>query len=270
MDLSTDSVANEFLDMLGIEHSPFGQPSDSDSESPRERLWKQFEKEALASGNAILGLDFDHGIEGPTCEDVMEDFDLSAMIHEAELELQNGSQPIDTKFRAKSLEDEETEALMRQFGLNEKSFQSSPPEGRSGFGSPINLPPEQPLELPPLAEGLGPFIQTKDGGFLRSMNPALFKNAKNNCSLVMQASSPIVLPAEMGSGIMDILHGLASVGIEKLSMQANKLMPLEDVNGKMMQQIAWEAAPALESTERFVIFLFMLVCAFSYFILCLA
>ncbi|KAJ1285104.1 hypothetical protein BS78_03G255000 [Paspalum vaginatum] len=251
MDASSDSVASEFLDMLGIEHSPFGQPSDSDSESPRERLWKQFEKEALASGNSLLGLDFEDGMEEPICEDVVEDFDLSAMIHEAELELQNGSQPIDTRFRARSLEDEETEALMRQFGLNEKSFQSSPPESRSGFGSPIDLPPEQPLELPPLAEGLGPFIQTKDGGFLRSMNPALFKNAKNNCSLVMQASSPIVLPAEMGSGIMDILHGLASVGIEKLSMQANKLMPLEDVNGKMMQQIAWEAAPALESAERY-------------------
>jgi hypothetical protein len=267
MDASSDSVANEFLDMLGIEHSPFGQPSDSDSESPRERLWKQFEKEALASGNAILGLDFDDGMEEPICEDAVEDFDLSAMIHEAELELQNGSQPIDTRLRAKSLEDEETEALMRQFGLNEKSFQSSPPESRSGFGSPIHLPPEQPSELPPLAEGLGSFIQTKDGGFLRSMNPTLFKNAKNNCSLVMQASSPIVLPAEMGSGIMDILHGLASVGIEKLSMQANKLMPLEDVNGKMMQQIAWESAPSLESVERFVIFLFMLVCAFSH--LCL-
>ncbi|KAG2600245.1 hypothetical protein PVAP13_5KG475300 [Panicum virgatum] len=251
MDASSDSVANEFLDMLGIEHSPFGQPSDSDSESPRERLWKQFEKEALASGNAILGLDFDDGMEEPICEDVVEDFDLSAMIHEAELELQNGSQAIDTRLRAKSLEDEETEALMRQFGLNEKSFQSSPPESRSGFGSPIDLPPEQPSELPPLAKGLGSFIQTKDGGFLRSMNPTLFKNAKNNCSLVMQASSPIVLPAEMGSGIMDILHGLASVGIEKLSMQANKLMPLEDVNGKMMQQIAWESAPSLESGERY-------------------
>ncbi|KAF8696219.1 hypothetical protein HU200_037118 [Digitaria exilis] len=251
MDASSDSVANEFLDMLGIEHSPLGQPSDSEADSPRERLWKQFEKEALASGNAILGLDFDDGMEEPICDDVVEDFDLSAMIHEAELELQNGNQPIDTRFRAKSMEDEETEALMRQFGLNEKSFQSSPPDSRSGFGSPINLPPEQPLELPPLAEGLGPFIQTKDGGFLRSMNPTLFKNAKNNCSLVMQASSPIVLPAEMGSGIMDILHGLASVGIEKLSMQANKLMPLEDVNGKMMQQIAWESAPPLESAERY-------------------
>jgi hypothetical protein len=94
------------------------------------------------------------------------------------------------------------------------------------------------------------------------MNPALFKNAKNKCSLVMQASSPIVLPAEMGSGIMDILHGLASIGIEKLSMQANKLMPLEDVNGKMMQQIAWEAAPALEYAERFVISLFCLFVLF--------
>ncbi|KAL5656122.1 hypothetical protein ACJX0J_035441 [Zea mays] len=37
--------------------------------------------EALASGNAILGLDFDDGIEGPICGN-------------------NGSQPIDTKFRA--------------------------------------------------------------------------------------------------------------------------------------------------------------------------
>lgn len=269
MDASSDFVASEFLDMLGIEDSRFGPTSDSDSESPRERLWKQFEKEALASGNGILGLDFEDRVEEPCCEDVSEDFDLSTIIREAELELQNGILPIDTRFRAKSLEDEETEALMHQFGLNEKSFQSSPPGSRSEFGSPIDLPSVQPLQLPPLADGLGPFVQTKDGGFLQSMHPALFKNAKNNCSLVMQASSPIVLPAEMGSGIMEILHGLASVGIEKLSIQANKLMPLEDVNGKMMQQIAWEASPALQSVERLEIFLVILVYAFPYFILCL-
>lgn len=275
MDASSDFVASEFLNMLGIEHSPLGATSGSDSESPRERLWKQFEKEALASGNGILGLDFEDeaeelsyedDAEEPRCEDVAHDFDLSTIIREAELELQNAIQPIDTRFRAKSLEDEETEALMRQFGLNEKSFQSSPPGSRSGFGSPIDLPPESPIELPPLADGLGPFVQTKDGGFLRSMNPVLFKNAKNNCSLVMHASSPIVLPAEMGSGIMEILHGLASVGIEKLSMQANKLMPLEDVNGKMMQQIAWEASPALESSERSA-FLAIYFLPFIYFIL---
>lgn len=66
----------------------------------------------------------------------------------------------------------------------------------------------------------------------------------------MQASSPVVVPAEMGSSIMEILQGLASIGIEKLSMQANKIMPLEDITGKTMQQVAWEASPSLEGVER--------------------
>lgn len=66
----------------------------------------------------------------------------------------------------------------------------------------------------------------------------------------MQVSSPLVVPAEMGSGIMDILQHLASIGIEKLSMQASKLMPLEDITGKTVEQIAWENAPSLEGPER--------------------
>ncbi|KAF2297548.1 hypothetical protein GH714_038672 [Hevea brasiliensis] len=74
------------------------------------------------------------------------------------------------------------------------------------------------------------------------MNPSLFRSAKSGGILIMQVSSPVVVPAEMGSGIMDILQQLASVGIEKLSMQANKLMPLEDITGRTMQQVAWEAA----------------------------
>ncbi|MCI43048.1 EEIG1/EHBP1 amino-terminal domain protein, partial [Trifolium medium] len=53
----------------------------------------------------------------------------------------------------------------------------------------------------------------------------------------------------MGSGIMEVLQCLASVGIEKLSMQAKELMPLEDITGKTMQQVAWEAMPTLEGTE---------------------
>jgi hypothetical protein len=103
--------------------------------------------------------------------------------------------------------------------------------------------------LPPLLVGFDPFIQTNNGGLLRSMNLALFKNAKNNYCLVLQASS-IVLLAEMGSGIMDVLHDLASVGIEKLSMHANKLMALENANGKMIPQIDWNLASALEYVER--------------------
>lgn len=254
LDDATDSVAAEFLTLLGIEHSPFGVSSDSDPESPRERLWKQFKMESLADGDGIFGLDIGVGKE-LGFEEYSEDIDLSSIVLEAETELQKATQAMDSKSRAKMMEDAETEALMRQWGLNEMAFQHSPPGSRSGFGSPISLPPEKPIELPPLGECLGPFLQTKDGGFLRSMSPSLFRNAKNNGGLVMQVSSPLVVPAEMGSGIMDILQNLASVGIEKLSMQASKLMPLEDITGKTMHQVAWEAAPTLEWGERYVDFL---------------
>ncbi|XP_030465128.2 protein PLASTID MOVEMENT IMPAIRED 1-RELATED 1 [Syzygium oleosum] len=253
-----DSVACEFLDMLGIEHSPFGLSSESEPESPRERLLRQFEREALAGGGCSL-FGFDVGDEDfaeqgndaanvPGGGNISEDFELQSLIQAAEEEHQVANHANKTK--AKMLEDLETEALMREWGLNEKSFQSSPPSHSGGFGSPIHLPPEEFLELLPLGEGLGPYLQTKNGGFLRSMNPSLFRNAKSGGSLVMQASSPVVVPAEMGSSIMEILQGLASVGIEKLSMQANKLMPLEDVTGKTMQQVAWEASPSLEGVER--------------------
>lgn len=260
LDDLTESVANEFLDMLGIEHSPFGLSSESEPESPRERLLRQFEKDALAGGCSLFDFNAGNG-DQRECDNnasiasgqgnFFED-GLSSAIQAAEEEHQMGHQASSSKTRAKLLEDLETEALMREWGLNDEAFQYSPPKSSVGFGSPIDLPPEESLELPPLGEGLGPFLQTKNGGFLRSMNPSLFRNAKNCGSLIMQVSSPVVVPAEMGSGVMDILQQLASVGIEKLSMQANKLMPLEDITGKTMQQVAWETAPTLEGPERFV------------------
>ncbi|KAJ4771564.1 Protein PLASTID MOVEMENT IMPAIRED 1-RELATED 1 [Rhynchospora pubera] len=263
-DAVTESVASEFLTMLGLDHSPFGQGSDSepDPDSPREQLLRQFEKESLATGSGLLGLDYEEDSietedEGIRIEDSLEKdvengisieendlgFDFTSLIQEAELEM-----PIS---KAKLLEDAETEVLMRKFGLDENSFYNSPPAGTgkgAGFGSPIHLPPDDPIELPPLLEGVGPFVQTKSGGFLRSMNPDLFKNSKTGGSLVMQASSPIVVPAEMGGGIMDILQKLASVGIEKLSRQASKLMPLEEITGTTMQQLICEAGPCLEES----------------------
>ncbi|XWS70056.1 hypothetical protein CRYUN_Cryun03dG0016500 [Craigia yunnanensis] len=255
LDEVTESVASEFLNMLGIDHSPFRLSSESEPESPRERLLRQFEEDTLASGCSLFDFDMADG-EEPECGfdmagwgNLTEGFDLSSVIQDAEQEHQMATNER-SKMRAKVLEDLETEALMREWGLNEKAFQHSPSGSSGGFGSPVNLPPEDPLELPPLGDGLGPFLQTKNGGFLRSMNPSLSGNAKSGGSLIMQVSSPVVVPAEMGSGILDILQRLASVGIEKLSMQANKLMPLEDITGKTMQQVAWEAAPTLEGPER--------------------
>ncbi|KAL0308457.1 UNVERIFIED_CONTAM: protein PLASTID MOVEMENT IMPAIRED 1-RELATED 1 [Sesamum radiatum] len=256
LDDVADSVANDFLEMLGMEHSPFGLSSESEPESPRERLLRQFEKDVLSNGG-LLNFDiYDDPVElvsdSPmgSGEPISEEFHRSSMFEGLGEMSEIETDAFRTKTRASRMEDLETEALMHEWGLNEKAFLNSPPSTSGGFGSPIDLPPEDPQQLPPLAEGLGPFVQTKDGGFLRSMNPALFKNAKSGGSLIMQVSNPVVVPAEMGSGVMDILQGLASVGIEKLSMQASRLMPLEDVTGKTVQQIAWEGAQSLEGPER--------------------
>ncbi|MBA0728581.1 hypothetical protein Golax_001468 [Gossypium laxum] len=258
LDEATESIATDFLNMLGIDHSLLGLSSESEPESPRERLLRQFEKDTLASGCSLFDFDMAHeeelesGFDTSTASgwgSLTESFDLSSFIQDAEQEYQKETGGRN-KTRAKVLEDLETEALMREWGLNEKAFQQSPSGSSGGFGSPVDLPPEDPLELPPLGDGLGPFLQTKNGGFLRSMNPSLFQDAKSGGNLIMQVSNPVVVPAEMGSGIMDILQQLASVGIEKLSMQANKLMPLEDITGKTMEQVAWEAAPALEGPQR--------------------
>ncbi|KAF9680422.1 hypothetical protein SADUNF_Sadunf06G0119600 [Salix dunnii] len=260
LDELTESVANEFLDMLGMEQSPFGLSSESEPESPRERLLRQFEKDALAAGGSLFDFDVDYG-DQRECDydsstasglgEFSEDFELLSAIQAAEEEEElMGTQAVSGKARVRMLEDLETESLMREWGLNDKAFDCSPPKSSSGFGSPIDLPPEEPFELPALGEGLGSFLQTKNGGFLRSMNPSIFRNAQNSGNLIMQVSSPVVVPAEMGSGIMDIQQQLASIGIEKLSMQANKLMPLEDITGKTMQQVAWEAGATLEGPER--------------------
>lgn len=258
LDDETNNVASEFLELLGIEHSPFGLSSESEPESPRELLLRQFEKDALASGSSIFNFvdedQSDMAYAAPTEPAwglFSRECNSSSSILTSEELPKIESDVMRHRSKASMLEDLETESLMREWGFNEKAFRSSPPSSSGGFGSPVHIPPEIPDQLPSLGEGLGPFLQTKDGGFLRSMSPTLFRNTKTGGSLIMQVSSPVVMPADMGSGVMDILQHLASVGIEKLSMQANKLMPLEDVTGKTMQQIAWEAAPGgLEGLER--------------------
>ncbi|XP_018470863.2 protein PLASTID MOVEMENT IMPAIRED 1-RELATED 1 [Raphanus sativus] len=251
---SSTDVASEFLDMLGIEHSPFGLSFEREPESPRERLLREFEMETLAAGSL-----FDFSIESDDpqmecdenfSEENESDFDLASLVHDIEEEYQLETQARVSNPRAKTLEDLETASLMREWGMNENTFQNSPPHnGRNTF-PPADFPVKEPFDLPPLGDGLGPVVQTKNGGFLRSMNPLLFRNSKAGGSLIMQVSSPVVVPAEMGSGIMDILQKLATSGIEKLSMQASKVMPLDDITGKTMEELVWEASPAIDCGNR--------------------
>ncbi|ESQ42076.1 hypothetical protein EUTSA_v10012496mg [Eutrema salsugineum] len=253
-----ESVASEFLDMLGIEHSPFGLSSESEPESPRERLLREFEMETLAAGSLFdfnieaddPGMECDENFSKEYESDFEEGFDLATLVHDIEEEYQLETQARVSNPRAKMLEGLETESLMREWGMNENTFQNSPPHnGRNAF-HPADVPVKEPFDLPSLGDGLGPVVQTKNGGFLRSMNPLLFRNSKAGGSLIMQVSSPVVVPAEMGSGIMEILQRLATAGIEKLSMQANKVMPLDDITGKTMEEVLWETSPAIDGIDR--------------------
>ncbi|PON95977.1 EEIG1/EHBP1 N-terminal domain containing protein [Trema orientale] len=260
LDDAAESVATDFLNMLGVDDVSCITNSDGEPESPRELLWRQFEKETLASGNFFL--DFDAKQEESefgcsiapefSCPDFSEESELSLIVQDSEEEHKRVSELLKRR-KAKILEDLETEALMQEWGLNEEDFRNSPRTCSGGFGSPIELPPQERHQLPPVEEGFGPYVRMKNGGFLWSMNPLLFRKAKNSGSLIIQVSNPVVLPAKMGCDVMKILQHLALVGVDKLYLQINRLMPLEDITGKTIKQVARCAAPSSMAPQREVL-----------------
>ncbi|KAI3409679.1 C2 NT-type domain-containing protein, partial [Psidium guajava] len=247
----SEFVTSDFLHMMESEQSLAGSNFNGEPESPREQLLREFEREAFLSGNFILGLNateermrFGCGASvGSSSYDNSEDSILTSVLQDAEEEYEQSSQSLKHRRKVKMLEDLETEVLMREWGLDEKAFQNSPRCPSGGFGSPIELPPEEPVESTLLGEGFGPSIQTGGGGFLRTMIPSLFRNPKNGTNLILQVSRPVVLPARMGSSNMKVLQHLASIEIKKVFKQIDKAMPLKDITGRTLQQVACEAAP---------------------------
>ncbi|CAK9199260.1 unnamed protein product [Sphagnum troendelagicum] len=239
-----DRVAGEFLDLLETQAGPVPLilTSDSESDSPRARLLKQFEQEAMLEGGLSLGLDL---AETPALYlNEVEDVELASIMEAAESELQKATQSVLSKSRGKLLEDAETEALMQEWGLNKKVFEGSPPKQPTvseEYGN--DLYALTMAESPALGKDVGPIVHIRDGGSLRSMSPG---NFKKNGQLVMQVSKPVVVPGEIGSSSMDILRQMAITGIESMADQTRMVMPLEDITGKTVEEIASEGLLALK------------------------
>ncbi|KAE9585660.1 hypothetical protein Lal_00010222 [Lupinus albus] len=246
LDDITESVAGDFLNMLAMESGSFGSSCDGDPQSPREQLLRQFEKEALTLGNSFSYFDANEeelGTDILSCGDCAVVSDLSLITQAAEEEHARVTRSLIYIRKAEIIEDLETGSLMQQWGLNERDFENSPETWSGGFGSPIELPNEEPSGLPSIGEGLGSFVQTIGGGFLRSMNPSIFRNAKNGGKLFIQASDSVVLPTKMGDDIMEILLHVASDGVEELCNHMFRLMPLQDITGKSLEHIAKNESP---------------------------
>ncbi|KAL4186382.1 hypothetical protein AMTRI_Chr09g33620 [Amborella trichopoda] len=95
--------------------------------------------------------------------------------------------------------------------------------------------------LPDLGKGLGPVVQTKDGGFLASVNPLNLEIPRQEApKLAMQVSKPFVLPVSPGTTGFEVLQKMAAMGVEPLISQAMALMSMDDITGKTAEQVAFE------------------------------
>ncbi|XP_047158218.1 protein PLASTID MOVEMENT IMPAIRED 1-like [Vigna umbellata] len=100
---------------------------------------------------------------------------------------------------------------------------------------------ESEVYLPDLGKGLGCVVQTRDGGYLTSMNPLDKVVArKETPKLAMQMSKPYVLPSNQSLNGLELFQKLAGIGLDELSSQVFSMMPLDELIGKTAEQIAFE------------------------------
>ncbi|XP_051151350.1 protein PLASTID MOVEMENT IMPAIRED 1-RELATED 2-like isoform X2 [Andrographis paniculata] len=258
LDDVAESIENDFLKMLNIEQSPVNLSSGGSSESSSKYLLELFREDNTDFEDPIIDTFLmeeqdtcclvPHGYDRlESSDDTVFSFSLQTTERKNHV---SPSWKVRNGRNAKMLEYQETESLMEEWGLNEKAFRNSPRASPGGFGSPVYPSGEQPLKLPSLGDGLGSIIRTRDGGFLRSLNPLLFQNAINDAKLIVQVSPPIVLPAAMGFSATDILQQWASQGVERMSIQCKELMHLEDITGKTIQQVFSETKSGSDASTR--------------------
>ncbi|XP_072970106.1 protein PLASTID MOVEMENT IMPAIRED 1 [Typha angustifolia] len=107
--------------------------------------------------------------------------------------------------------------------------------GKAGFVSDTGI------YISDLGKGLGPVVQTRDGGYLAAMNPFDVEVArKQTPKLAMQLSKPFILGDQRLSGGLELFQKLASVGSEELSSKLNALIAMDELLGKTAEQIAFE------------------------------
>ncbi|MCO5578564.1 hypothetical protein L7F22_032408 [Adiantum nelumboides] len=235
-----DQEVDQFLHMLESGED-VGQNSDSELDSPRAQLLKQFEQESFLDGGFSLDLspskdpsnsvasapghNLRSAVSTPAVTSVFSKPSIGTGV------VESNSIATAQLFHSKSKDGKEklSGEVEQERGWKEKTL---------AINTPKQLEPEQ------LGKGLGAFVTVKDGGTLRSMNPSLFQSENCTGKLVMQVSKSVVLPAEMGSGTVDVLRNMASLGIENMALQAMTAMPLDELMGTSIDQIAMEGLAA--------------------------
>ncbi|KAL5200997.1 hypothetical protein ABZP36_035351 [Zizania latifolia] len=93
-----------------------------------------------------------------------------------------------------------------------------------------------------LGKGLGPIVQTRDGGYLAATNPFdIPVERKELPKLAMQLSKPFILRnQELPGGGAELFQRLCADGCEALFAKLSALISTDEVVGKTAEQIAFE------------------------------
>ncbi|KAF0928541.1 hypothetical protein E2562_005987 [Oryza meyeriana var. granulata] len=100
-----------------------------------------------------------------------------------------------------------------------------------------------PPVVPDLGPGLGTAVQTRDGGFLVSMNPFDLPLTSGDAppKLAMQVSRPFVLPSSMAATGFDVLQKIAAAGgADEVRDKVAKLGGMDNLTGKAPEQVGFE------------------------------
>lgn len=95
--------------------------------------------------------------------------------------------------------------------------------------------------LPDLGKNLGCAVQTREGGYLIAMNPLdTALERKDTPKLAMQLSKPIVLLTKQSMSGFELFQTMAAVGLDELNSQILAVMPMDELQGKTAEQVAFE------------------------------
>lgn len=98
---------------------------------------------------------------------------------------------------------------------------------------------ESKVYLPDLGKNLGCVVQTRDGGYLVSMNPLdTAVSRKETPKMAMQLSKPLVTSQSLSG--FELFQKMAALGIDELNSQLLGLMPMDELIGKTAEQVAFE------------------------------
>lgn len=102
-----------------------------------------------------------------------------------------------------------------------------------------------------LGKGLGPVVQTRDGGYLASMNPFDVEVGKKDVpKLAMQISKPFIITDQNLTNGFEFFQRLAAVGVEELGSKLINLASMDELMGKTAEQIAFEGMASVIISGR--------------------